>query len=194
MATLDFYNTNAKKYFDTTVNADMSKQYEIFLKYVKENGRILDFGCGSGRDAMHFKELGYQVDAIDGSEELCKIAREYANIDVKCMNFLDFDSKEEYDGIWACASLLHLKMPELIEVLKKLRDWLKTDGYLYASMKNGTGEEITEEGRYYLYLPSDEFITLSENAGLQVVDFYSTKSVSNPNETKYWNNFVLKRK
>ena len=69
MSTLDYYNGNAKNYFDTTVGADMSKQYDLFLKYVRKNGRILDFGCGSGRDTLNFIKMGYNVDAIDGSEE-----------------------------------------------------------------------------------------------------------------------------
>ena len=194
MSTIDYYNANAQKYFDTTVGADMSKQYDLFLKYVRENGRILDFGCGSGRDSFNFKKMGFKVDAIDGSEELCKLAREKVGIDAKCMNFLDFEAHEEYDGIWACASLLHLKKPELIDVMKRLREGLVNDGYLYTSLKNGTGEEITPEGRYYLYLPKEEFLDLSSDAGLQLVDYSASKSTCNPNETRFWNSYMLKRK
>ena len=194
MNTLDYYNGNAKHYFDTTVNADMSKQYEFFLKYVKEQGKILDMGCGSGRDSLFFKNKGYKVDAIDGSSELCKLAREYTGIDVKCMKFEDLDMFNEYDGIWACASLLHVDKKLLLEVLKKIRDALKIDGVLYTGFKNGTGEEVTKEGRYFNYLTYDNFLEVSSNAGLEIIDFNSSKSVSNPNETHYWNNYVLKKK
>lgn len=194
MSTIDYYNANAQKYFDTTVGADMSKQYDLFLKYVRENGRILDFGCGSGRDSFSFKKMGYKVDAIDGSEELCKLARERVGVNAQCMNFLDFEAHEEYDGIWACATLLHLKKPELIDVLSRLRDGLVYDGCLYTSLKNGTGEEVTPEGRYYLYLPKEEFLDLSSDAGLQMVDYSASKSTCNPNETRFWNSYVLKRK
>ncbi len=194
MSTLDYYNNNAKDYFDTTVNADMSIQYEFFLKHIPDGGRILDFGCGSGRDALFFKNNGYEVYAIDGSLELCKLAKEYTGIDVKCMDFKDLSNISFYDGIWASASLLHVPKDELIDILKKIRDSLKENGYLYAALKDGIGEEITKEGRYYNYIKYDKFIELSSKSGLELVDFFSSKSVSNPNEQHYWNNYILKKK
>lgn len=192
MDTLKYYNINAKDYFDKTVNADMSKAYEFFLKYVK-SGRILDLGCGSGRDALYFKKLGFDVTAIDGSEEMCKLAREYTGLDVKCLNFNKLRTIGYYDGIWASASLLHVDRRFLINVLIKVKDALKQNGYVYIAMKNGSGDEITPDGRYYNYLTKDEFLTIAARANLDMVDFYSSKSVSNPEETKYWNSFILKK-
>ena len=151
MSTLNYYNENAKKYFDTTVNADMSKSYEFFLKYVK-SGRILDLGCGSGRDSLYFKNLGFDVTAVDGSVELCKLASEYTGLDVRCMRFEDLREIGYYDGIWASASLLHVDRRFLLDVLKKTRDALKQSGYMYAALKNGEGEEVTPEGRYFNYV------------------------------------------
>ena len=193
MKTIDYYNKNAEKYFESTVNANMQKAYDFFQKYVP-SGRILDFGCGSGRDSLYFKNQGYEVIAIDGSEELCKLAREYTGLDVRCMNFFDLRDIGYYDGIWASASLLHVDKKLLINVLKKMRDALKKSGYMYVAMKNGEGEEITEEGRYYNYLTRENFLNVANRAGLEEVDFYSDKSVSNPNEMRYWNSFILKRK
>ena len=192
MNTLNYYNENAKKYFDTTVNADMSKSYDFFLQYVK-GGRLLDLGCGSGRDSLFFKNLGFDVTAMDGSEELCKLAREYTGLDVKCMKFEDLREIGYYDGIWASASLLHVDRRFLLSVLKKTRDALKQTGYMYAAMKNGDGEEVTKEGRYFNYVTYEGFKKLTDLAGLRIVDFYSDKSVSNPNETRYWNNFMLEK-
>ena len=137
MNTLDYYNENANYYFDKTVNIDMSRQYNFFLRYIPYGGKILDFGCGSGRDTLYFKDLGYEVDSIDGSEKLCEIARRYTNSDVKCMDFSELDSKEEYDGVWACSSILHVKREELIDILKKIRTFLKTNGYFYTSFVDG---------------------------------------------------------
>jgi 2-polyprenyl-3-methyl-5-hydroxy-6-metoxy-1,4-benzoquinol methylase len=193
MNTLDYYNNNAKKYFDMTVDADMSEQYNFFLQYVK-GGRLLDLGCGSGRDSLYFKNLGFEVTAIDGSEELCKLASLYTGLDVKCMRFDELREIGYYDGIWASASLLHVDKRFLIDVLKRTRDALKQSGYMYAAMKNGVGEEVTREGRYFGYSTFDEFSKMSNKAGLEVVDFYSSKSVSNPNELRYWNNYILKKK
>ena len=194
MSTIDYYNENAKHYFDTTINADMSKIYDMFLKYVRKGGKILDFGCGSGRDTFNFKNLGYDVDAIDGSAELCKLAREYTGVDVKCMNFNDFRTDSVYDGIWACASLLHLNRTELINVMKNLRDALKLHAVLYAGFKHGEGEEVTKEGRYFLYHTEDDILDLTDGLGLKKIAFSSNKSTSNPNETKYFDNYIFERK
>ncbi len=194
MSTLDYYNNHAKDYFDFTVNADMQTQYDAFLKYVKREGKILDFGCGSGRDSLYFKNKGYNVTAIDGSEEMCKIAREYTGLDVKCMNFNDFNEVNSYDGIWACGTLLHVKRKEVLNMLIKLRDALTENGYIFAALKNGTGEEITKDGRYYCYFDLDEMEDLTNQANLDTVLVYMSRSVNNPNEEKYWNNFILKKR
>lgn len=194
MTTIDYYNENASKYFNTTYNANMSKQYEMFLKYVKERGCILDFGCGSGRDSLYFKSLGYNVTAIDGSREMCKLASIYSELDVKCMDFLDLNDIEKYDGIWACASILHVERSKIIEVLKKMRDALKNNGYMYITLKNGHGEEVTREGRFYSYYTKNDFMDRANKVDLQLVEYTNSLSVTNSDEERYWNNFILKKK
>lgn len=193
MSTIDFYNNNAKDYFNFTYNADMSVQYEHFLQYIKRNGKILDLGCGSGRDSLYFKNKGYDVTAIDGSEELCKLAREYTGLDVKCMDFSEINDIDYYDGIWACASLLHLDNDKLLDVLKKLRIALKDMGYLFVALKNGVGEEETENGRYYNYFEVADVEKIASNLNFEISEVYMSRSVNNPDETKYWNNFILKK-
>ena len=191
-STLDYYNENALEYFDTTINADMTEQYNLFLKYLGTSGRILDLGCGSGRDTLYFKKLGYVVDAIDGSEELCKLATQYTKIPVKCMKFNELDMLDSYDGIWACSSLVHIKKKELIDVLKKISKALKEDGILYVALKNGIGEE-TIKGRYFSYIEKDEFEKISNSLGFKLIDFLSAKSVTNKEEKRYWNSYILKK-
>ena len=192
MNTLDYYNENAKKYFDNTINIDMSKQYELFLKYVRRKGKILDFGCGSGRDSLYFKNLGYQVFPIDGSKELCTLASEYTGLDVKCMNFLDLSDVEEYDGICACATLLHIDKKDLLKVLINLRNAIKRDGSIYVCFMNGYDEEeYKEDGRYFNDLTKESFNSLSSLSSLQIVDYLESEKIE-PN--KYWVNYILKRK
>lgn len=77
--TLEYYNKNAKLYCEQTVVGNMKEKYERFLKHLKHNAYILDFGCGSGRDSKYFLEKGYKVKAIDGSIEMCKLASKYIN-------------------------------------------------------------------------------------------------------------------
>ncbi len=117
---------------------------------------VLDFGCGSGRDAKYFIDKGLEVTATDGSEELCKLASEYAGIPVRCMLFQELDDVERYDGIWACSSILHLPKDELRPVLKKMTKALKPDGIIYTSFKYGDFEG-ERNGRYFTDFTEESF-------------------------------------
>ncbi len=193
MNTIDYYNENAKEYFDTTIKADMNKAYELFLKNIIQGGYILDFGCGSGRDSKYFLDLGYKVDAIDGSSELCKLASNYTGINVKCMDFNDLNEINKYDGVWACSSIIHVDKKELLNVIDKIYLSLKDKGIFYTCFKNGSGEEINN-GRYFNYLTKDEFIDLIESTKkFKLLSFYQTNSSTNINEEKLWNNFILEK-
>ena len=155
--TIEYYDSNADGYYDSTVNLDMSAQYSMFEKRLYADAHILDLGCGSGRDAKYFLDQGYEVAAIDGSEKLCKKASALTGIEVRNILFRDLDYIEEFDGVWACASLVHVNSEELPEILKKISASLKDDGILYASFKMGdfSGER---DGRYYTDL-TEESIT-----------------------------------
>ncbi len=160
--TINYYDVNAEKYFSSTVNAEMSRIYDSFLKYVPTNGHILDFGCGSGRDSKYFLENGYEVTAIDGSENLCRLATDYIGIPVKHMYFSELSDMNLYDGIWACSSIIHLLYNELVDVIPKMVLALKEDGVIYTCFKNGNGNELVD-GKYFTYLTKDGFIDLLAN-------------------------------
>ena len=201
MNTIDYYNENAKKYFDKTIDANMEKQYEFFLKYVKEKGKILDFGCGSGRDSLYFKNKGYQVYAMDGSIELCKLASLYTGIPIRFADFSEFDDKDMYDGVWACSTLLHVKRSELLDLLKRIRLSLKKDGYFYASFLNNNGEEeYKSDGRYFNDLTRERFENLAKDADFSIVDYFSNYSGVKEHQEKYgnnkdmfWHSYILRR-
>ena len=195
MGTRAYYNENAKKYFDKTINVDMRKQYEMFLKYIKDGGKILDFGCGSGRDSLYFHNLGYEVYPIDGSIEMCKLAHQYTSLPVKCINFNELSDIDFYDGIWACSTILHVPRKELLSVLIKLRDSLKQDGYMYTSFTDDYDkEENKEDGRYFNDLSKDKFISLSSDAGFEIIDQSTNKSLVLSHKDVYWSSYILKRK
>ena len=126
--TIAYYDQNAEVFIAGTVAVDFCETQEKFLAFLPEKARILDFGCGSGRDAAYFHRKGYQVEAVDGSAKMCEFASRYAKIPVKQMAFQDLTERDRYDGIWACSSILHLPRQELKEVMGRM---------LWALRKNG---------------------------------------------------------
>lgn len=123
----------------------MSHLYRRFLPLIPEGGRILDLGCGSGRDSRYFLEKGFQVTAIDGSAELCRLASKYIGQEVLCMDFADLAFENCFDGVWACASLLHVPRDSIKDILARIHRALACGGVLYASFKAGKGERTRGE-------------------------------------------------
>lgn len=165
---VDYYNRNADSFFEGSINADMSVVRARFLSYVPAGGRILDAGCGSGRDSKVFMEAGYDVVSFDASEEMCKKASEYIGREVKNMRFEEMSFANEFDGIWACASLLHVAFEKLPEIVKKLHEALRTNGAVYASFKYGEGTKIRGD-RVFSDFTEESVIPLFENAGFKIV-------------------------
>ena len=146
--TLDYYNQQASLYNETTFSIEFEQRRAFFLKYLPVGAHLLDLGCGSGRDSRAFLEQGYQVTAIDGSEELCKLASKNIGQSVRCQRFEALTDQCLYDGVWACASLLHLATPALKEAIHNVERALKPGGYFYASFKYGIYEG-ERAGRYF---------------------------------------------
>lgn len=146
--TIDYYNRNVQSFIDGTVSVDFTQIQNVFLELLPKDARILDFGCGSGRDTKYFLDCGYQVEAIDGSMELCRAASEYTGIHVKQMLFQELAEVEKYDGIWACASILHVKKAELPDIIRKMSLATKENGIIYVSFKY-EDYEGERNGRYF---------------------------------------------
>lgn len=161
--TLSYYDENASAFCEGTRNADMSEMRGRFLQYLKPGTLILDAGCGSGRDSKAFMESGYRVVALDGSKEMCRQASAYLGQEVQCRRFEEIDEKEVYDGIWACASLLHVPYELLSKVIARLIIALVDGGVLYASFKYGE-EEREAGGRYFTDLREEGWNKVLEEA------------------------------
>ena len=186
---MNYYDENAKEFFDDTVDADMTPHYEKFLELIPKNGHILDAGCGSGRDAKMFKSLGYEVTAIDGSVEMCKIASEFIGIDVIHMQFQEIDFVDEFDGIWASASLLHVPSDELDLVLDNLKNSLKNNGVFYASFKYGDFEGL-RNGRYFNDLTESAASELFDKNNFNVIEIWITSDSRKGREDEKWVNIL----
>lgn len=193
-STLTYYNENAHSFAASTVSVDFTATQARFTARLPQGGSILDFGCGSGRDTKHFLSQGFQVTATDGSEELCKLASQYTGIPVKQMFFQELDAVEQYDGIWACSSILHLPQEELISVLEKMATALKPQGIIYTSFKYGdfAGER---NGRYFTDMTEISFAALMQNiTSLETEEQWITSDVRPGRGEEKWLNVILRKK
>ena len=188
--TKNYYQEYSQEFFDSTVMADVTPLYDHFLKYVPENGNILDLGCGSGRDTRAFLDKGYRVGAIDGSEELCALASKYTGIDVKCMDFESIDYTDRYDAIWACASLLHVRSDKLPNLLERLLNALHADGVIYMSFKYGEFEG-ERDGRFFLDMTEEKFrMIMNGLSGGELIEEWTSRDVRRGKEVDWYNAIV----
>lgn len=146
--TITYYDTHAEAFFSDTQGVDMAPLHRRFLAQLPSGAHILDAGCGSGRDSKAFLQLGYRVTAFDASAKLVELAQAYTGLPIARRSFADVDEVATYDGIWACASLLHLPESLLAETLQRLWQALKPGGLLYLSFKYGHGER-NHNGRHF---------------------------------------------
>lgn len=192
--TLNYYNENAKEYFETTKNLKTTEIYKEFLSMVKPSGKVLDLGCGSGRDSLYFKNAGFDVTSVDGSIELAKEAEKLINQEVIVSKFEDFKSEERFDGIWACASLLHVRRENIEEVLRNLADNLNKGSVFYLSFKYGDDEYIDERGRYFNCYKEEGFEKMvSSIKEYKVKSMYKTGDSLGGRANLTWLNIILER-
>ena len=191
--TLNYYNSNAAVFSETTKNVDFSEVQQIFTNQLSPDASILDFGCGSGRDTRYFIDHGYHVAATDGSEVICKIATKYTGIQVKQMLFEELDDRNQYDGIWACASILHLFREELPDIFHKMYRALKKNGIIYTSFKYGTFEG-ERNGRYFTDFTEEMFEEFARQiSGLQIEKMWITGDVREGRGDERWLNILLRK-
>ena len=189
--TLAYYEKNADRFAADTQSLSFGMVQNRFLKYLSAGARILNFGCGAGRDARYFLSKGFQVDAIDGSAKMCEIARKNTGLPVRQMLFQDLSANVSYDGIWACASILHLPTNALRETFDKMLLALKDGGYLYASFKYGTFEG-QRNGRHFTDFTEETFASfLTAIPGIAIVEEWNSSDVRPGREDEKWLNVIL---
>lgn len=192
MKTIDYYNEQAEEFTASTFEVDMESLYQPFLAELPEGARILDVGCGSGRDTLAFKKKGYQVDSIDYSEELVKKATQLTGIPVRLQSFYEIDADQAYDGIWACASLLHCERHRLAEVLQRMLRALKPGGVIYMSFKYGDSDR-EKDGRAFTDLNEQQAQELlAEFDQVSLVQQWITID-KRPERDEQWLNLLLKK-
>jgi len=194
MSSISYYNQNSQDFCDRTMNADVQELYQKFLKHVPTQGRILDAGCGVGRDSKFFLSKGYEVVAFDGSIEMVKIASKLLGKDALHMLFQDMNFCSEFDAVWANASLLHVPYENLREVIESCHKALLPTGILYSSFKYGTSMRETED-RLFFDMNESNINPYLEGLfhPLEVWKSADTRSKVAPSPDKAWLNFIARR-
>ena len=188
----EYYEINAKQYAKETFSTDMSEQYTRFLPLLGEQARILDVGSGSGRDACYFQKKGYQVTALEPSKNLCREIRKVFSGEIVCSDIQSYQPDQRYDGIWACASFLHLQEKEVLSFFEKINLYLNEKGIVYLSGKNGITIGKAADGRYFLEF-TEQLVgkILAVNDRMKLEELWYTEDVSGRKGFR-WMNVVLK--
>lgn len=197
--TIDIYNSIAEDYASRTRNKAPVIQRNKFLSLLPNKAVVLDLGCGSGRDSKFFSDHGCNVIGIDLAEKLLEIAQKTAPE----VHFLKQDIRaidlpfESVDGVWTCASLLHIKREELPSVLNKIYQILRPNGVVFIHLKKGKGEEERIEPstpgikRLFVFYEVDELTALIKQAGLTLLTCYEPKK-SKDEKTQWISCFAKK--
>lgn len=186
----EYYNKNAKEFIENTINVDMTEQYELLEKYLPKSGKILDIGFGSGRDSLYFSQ-NYEVVSIDNNEIFVEEGKKILKNEVVLLDVRDMDYFDEFDAIWACASLLHIPYDELPQVLNKCFKALKNNGVMYMSFKYGEYEGI-RNGRYFTDLTEEKLRKLIELTSFKLIETCISKD-NRPDRTEKWLNVILQK-
>ncbi len=190
-ANMQFYERHAADFVQDTVDLDLEALHNRFLSQLpSKSARILDAGCGSGRDSAAFRASGFRVTAIDASPAMVRAAR-HLGVRATRMELQELPYREEFDGIWACASLLHVPHSQIRSVLRRLRRALRPGGVIFVTLKEGRGERLAEDGRFFAYYGLHEFADLlREVGGWTMLDNRRTRD----DRGRQWLNFLAQRK
>lgn len=188
-----FYDRTAQTYFGRTRDLDLDDLYHPFLSQLEPGTRILDAGCGPGRDLKRFADRGFEVVGIDASSSMVALAREHSGQEVHLMTFQGVTWLEAFGGIWACASLLHVPLADLPEVLGRLARALRLGGVMYVSFKLGSGERTEGERRFTDLDPDGLERVLLEVPGLAVSEVWITADMRPGRGQEEWLNVVLNK-
>ena len=170
-----YYEDKAEEYLARTSQLDMESLYKPFLELIPAGGTILDAGCGPGRDNLSFLKKGFQVTAFDASAKMVELASKQTGVAAFQMRFQELNYEHEFDGIWACASLLHVPFFELDDILSRFSRALKTGGICFMSFKHGNGERF-EDGRQFIdFTEATLRQKLADIPGLSVLRIWGTE-------------------
>ena len=191
-STIKYYNDHADWYYWTTVAVDMDVMRKKFASFLPSEARVIDMGCGSGRDVLCFSDMGFDAVGLDASEELVKLAKERLEIKAFVGDMATYRTQDPYDGIWCCASLFHLDDEQKKKFFSNLNHNLKMDGVVYISVKEGIETGVDKDGRFYSNCTEEELVRALYGAGCAVFDIYTTDDGMGRDGVRWLNVFARK--
>jgi SAM-dependent methyltransferase len=194
LMTIEYYNKNAEAFRKRTLDCNMAPAYHAFLAHLPPGAHILDAGCGPGRDTLEFLRHGFRVTAFDASSAMVEMAAQATGQPVLRLRFQDIDFQEAFDGIWACASLLHVPAAEIDDVFRRLIRALKPGGVFYMAVKIGPGERLADDGRLFCdYTPQSLRAHFARHPDLALLDIHESPPHPNQSDNKSWLHATARR-
>ena len=192
-STIDYYNIHADDYYWTTVGVDLDATRRRFAAYLPAEARIIDLGCGSGRDVLAFRNMGFNAVGLDAAEELVKLAKERLEIPAIVEDMADWTADKPYDGIWCCASLMHLNDEDCRRFFSNLSYNLKIGGALYISVRSGIVTGTDDDGRYMKNFREEDMQDLIDRVkGLGISELWYSEDALSGRDFR-WLNLIAKR-
>ncbi len=190
--TIDYYNSHADDYYQATAGADLDETRKRFAAYLPTEARIIDMGCGSGRDVLAFRNMGINAVGLDASEKLVKLAKERLKIPAIAADMSVWIADDPYDGIWCCASLMHLNNEDCRIFFSNLKYNLKPGGVMYVSVKSGIETGIDASGRYMKNFTEEDVKELADmEEGFKIAELWYTEDTLSRRGFKWLNVIVI---
>jgi len=190
--TLRFYDEHGDEYVRGTIGVSMEPLYGSFLEILPAGGKILDAGCGSGRDTKAFLQHGYEVTAIDGSEKMVEATTALSGIPARQMLLQQIDFQNDFDGVWACASMLHVPRQEIDSVLEKIIRSLRPAGICYMSFKEGDCERWEGDRLFTDFTAQSLEACLAGCTELTIIRIWITDDLR-PGRDERWVNALVRK-
>ena len=178
--TLDYYQHHAQEYIARTANLPLGRLQKMLAAVLPPQATILDLGCGSGRDLAFFRRCGFTAIGIDYIPAFAKASSRYAPVirgDITRLPFADCC----FDGIWACAVLLHLTPAAVLRALTEIRRVSKGGAGVLISVKKGQGEMRDSDGRYFCLFDQTQLQSLLAQGGIELVVIEESQDHSGTN-------------
>lgn len=187
-ATVADYDRRADDFWQRTRDHDVSQNIDALLRWVKPNigARILDLGCGPGRDLKTFAAMGHTAVGLDGSSSFVEMARAYSGCEVWLQDFLSLDlPAASFDGVYANATLFHVPRSDLPRVLGEIGSCLRPGGVLFVSNPRGNDEEGWSGARYGVWHSLDGWRRFMVDAGFSELEHYLRPNNLPPEERRW---------